>query len=312
MRPADAIAMHTGYALFDRNDALIDANAEILAGGLVPGDLAPGTGVVDVVGRVLEQLRSFDGHVVESDAAFSQQAAERWRRGDGAPVEAQTLDGCWKLLAAHPRTDGGLALGQPRHHRDQARPDRTSGERPRSSAASPKATPCRSGSSTRKASRSSTRAWTPPTCSAASGGRTRRNTSPPIPSMPMISSRSRALAGKHEIVRDHDIQLQAGQWRDRSGVRPTAGAASIAAAPSLVIGVLDITERKQREDLFGFLIKHHPLAGLDERRQQRRSHLPQRGCQAAVRLGRQARPDAPSGSPTTSSTANNIWRSAAN
>jgi len=67
--PADAIAMHTGYALFDRNDALIDANAEILAGGLVPGDLAPGTGVIDVVGRVLEQLRSFDGHVVESESS---------------------------------------------------------------------------------------------------------------------------------------------------------------------------------------------------------------------------------------------------
>ena len=33
-----------------------------------------------------------------------------WRQGDALPVEAQTIDGRWKLLTSHPRPDGGFAL----------------------------------------------------------------------------------------------------------------------------------------------------------------------------------------------------------
>ena len=59
-------------------------------------------------------------------------------------------------------------------------------------------------------------------------------------------------------MRDHEIQLRRADgstvWCSTNCRRGVYHG-----RPSLVIGVLDITERKQREDLFGFLIKNHPL-----------------------------------------------------
>src|SRR5205085_121226 len=52
----------------------------------------------------------FDGQPVETGAEFAERAAMRWRQGDLDPVEAQTIDGDWKLLTSHPRPDGGLGL----------------------------------------------------------------------------------------------------------------------------------------------------------------------------------------------------------
>jgi PAS domain S-box-containing protein len=68
----------------------------------------------------------------------------------------------------------------------------------------------------------------------------------------------RSLASRYDIVRDHEIQLTR---TDGSTVWCSTNCrrAAYRGRPALIIGVLDITERKQREDLFGFLIKHHPL-----------------------------------------------------
>src|SRR5690606_365995 len=67
-----------------------------------------------------------------------------------------------------------------------------------------------------------------------------------------------ALACGNDIVRDHEIELRRA---DGSTVWCSANLrrAVYRSRPALVIGVLDITERKGREDLLGFLIKHHPL-----------------------------------------------------
>src|SRR4051812_27970190 len=110
MQPIEAAPSKTGYALFDSEDRLVDANAEIMGGGVAASDLAPRAHLADLVSRTLEQLRSFDGRPVKRSEAFVQSAANRWRKTDEAPVEAETLDGRWKLLAAHPRAEGGFAL----------------------------------------------------------------------------------------------------------------------------------------------------------------------------------------------------------
>ena len=74
----------------------------------------------------------------------------------------------------------------------------------------------------------------------------------------MNSKKSGSLLGGTEIVRDHEIQLRR---TDGSVVWCSTNCRRgfYSGRPALIIGVLDITERKQREDLFGFLIRNHPL-----------------------------------------------------
>ena len=71
--------------------------------------------------------------------------------------------------------------------------------------------------------------------------------------------RIRSLANKQEIVRDREIQLRRANGSTVWCSTNCRRGVYLAGDASLVIGVLDITERKRREDLFGFLIKNHPL-----------------------------------------------------
>ncbi len=176
---------------------------------------------------------------------------------DAAPVEAETLDGRWKLLTAHPRPDGGMALvsvditemkrAQIAHQENaeifrcitDSHPlpvwvvDAGSGQILYESL---------------DASNLLGRKWTP--------------NEPQFLTDHFVNSGEfdeiSSLASNSEIVRDHEIQLRntsgSAVWCSTNCRRGVYGG-----RPSLIIGVLDITERKQREDLFGFLIKHHPL-----------------------------------------------------
>ena len=68
----------------------------------------------------------------------------------------------------------------------------------------------------------------------------------------------RTLVSENDILRDYEIQLKRTNgstvWCSTNCRR-----GMYHGRPSLIIGVLDITERKQREDLFKFLIKKNPL-----------------------------------------------------
>ena len=286
MRPADAIAMHTGYALFDRNDALIDANAEILCGGLMPGDLAPRTAWSSWSARVLEQLRSFDGKR-SSGAAFRRSGGSAGP-GRGRAGRSRDARRRWKTVdraSAHRRRRGA---GQRRHHRDQARPDRTSRKRRDLPLHHRQPPAARSGWSTRKPRRSSTRAWTPPICSAANGGRTSAqfitDHAVDADEFDQIS----ALLARNAIVHDHEMQLR------------RANGATIWCSTNCRRGAYrgrPVADHRRA--------RHHraqaargsvrlpdqapSASGLDERRHHRRGHPPERCGQAAVRLGRQAR-----------------------
>jgi PAS domain S-box-containing protein len=111
MRAGDpAVNVRTGYALFDSDDMLVDANAEIFGGIAQPRGEQPPMDVLAAVARVLRQFASFDGLVVEQTDDFVRRAALRWRQPNVPPIEAQTVDGAWKLLTSHPRLGTGIAL----------------------------------------------------------------------------------------------------------------------------------------------------------------------------------------------------------
>ncbi|MGI9462501.1 MAG: PAS-domain containing protein, partial [Aestuariivirgaceae bacterium] len=100
----------TGFAVFDENDTLLEANAAIFADGTKAGDLPYGRDRTEVVAQILSQLTSFDGKPVKTTKTFRNAAVRRWARADAEPVEAETHDGRWKLLTTHPRPGGGIAL----------------------------------------------------------------------------------------------------------------------------------------------------------------------------------------------------------
>jgi PAS domain S-box-containing protein len=248
--------VQTGYALFDGRGALEDANTQFFAANDNRKYDMRGMDSASVVAEVLSNLKSFDGRAVEMTEAFIRDAAARWSRPDKIPVEAQTDDGGWRLLTAHPRPNGGIALMSvditAMKNAELAHLENIDIFR------------CITDShplpvwvvdeetkeilyESLDASNLLGRKWQP---------HQQYITDHYVESNEFEQIRS--LASKYHIVRDHELQF-----------RRTNGSTIWCSAncrrgvyrgrPSLIIGVLDITERKQREDLFGFLIKHHPL-----------------------------------------------------
>ena len=105
-----ALRERTGYALFDDRQVLVDANAEIFGGSAPARADFPKMDLVAVITKVLPYFERFDGLAVERTDRFARDVALRWRQGNVPPVEAQTIDGDWKLLSSHSRPDGGIAL----------------------------------------------------------------------------------------------------------------------------------------------------------------------------------------------------------
>jgi PAS domain S-box-containing protein len=252
-----AAHVRTGYALFDDRHVLVDANAEILGGGARACDDFPKMDLFAVIAKLLPHFRRFDGLAVEPTDEFARHAAVRWGQGNVLPVEAQTIDGSWRLLTSHPRPEGGIAL---------VSIDITEMKRAQiAHLENAEIFRCITDShplpvwvvdeeskqilyESLDASNMLGRKWRPQEPQHITTHFTD----------PCEFEEIRSLAGKYEIVRDHEIQLRR---TDGSTVWCSTNCrrAAYRGRPALIIGVLDITERKQREDLFGFLIKHHPL-----------------------------------------------------
>ncbi|WP_353646814.1 PAS-domain containing protein [Mesorhizobium sp. WSM2239] len=255
MQPNPIASTQTGYALFDADNVLVDGNPEIFGGPRLHHEAIERLDAV--VAEALTCLRSFDGRPIEPGDAFAERAAARWKQTDKTPVEAETLDGQWKLLTAHPRPDGGVALvsvditdmkrAQTAHHENaeifrcitDSHPlpvwvvDEESGQIFYESL---------------DASNLLGRKWAP--------------NEPQFLTDHFVNpgefDEIGSLASKSELVRDHEIQLRS-TGGSTAWCSTNCRRAVYRGLPALVIGVLDITERKRREDLFGFLIKHHPL-----------------------------------------------------
>ncbi|SJM29791.1 putative Histidine kinase [Mesorhizobium delmotii] len=258
MRPDNPVpSTHTGYALFDANNVLVGSNPQIFGSQrLNRGEMQP-MDAIAAVAEALSHLKSFDGRPIEPGNTFVESAAARWTQIDDAPVEAETLDGRWKLLTAHPRPDGGMALVSVDitemkraqiAHRENAEIFRCITD---SHPLPVWVVDAGSGQilyESLDASNLLGRKWAP------QGPQFLTDHFVNTGEFDEISS----LASNTDIVRDHEIQLRNASgstvWCSTNCRRGVYGG-----RPSLIIGVLDITERKQREDLFGFLIKHHPL-----------------------------------------------------
>jgi len=257
MQTDRAVHGRTGYGLFDGDLVLVDANAEFFGGSAATGFDLPKMDLVSVIARVLPHFQRFDGVVVEATAEFARHVAERWAHGDVLPVEAQMVDGCWKLLTSHPRPGGGVAL---------ISADITEMKRAQiAHSESAEIFRCITDSHPLPVwvvDEESKQIHYESLDASSMLGRKWRPHEPQYITSHFVSAGEfeeiRSLASKHEIVRDHEIQLRR---TDGSTVWCSTNCrrGAYRGRPSLIIGVLDITERKQREDLFGFLIKHHPL-----------------------------------------------------
>lgn len=247
--------MHTGYALFDGDGRLVASNPEIF-GSMGRRPRRPGGHAA--IAQMFAGLKSFDGKPVERNEAFLEMAAARWRRTDGEPVEAETVDGRWKLLTVHPRANGETALVSV-DITEMKRAQLAYVERAELFRCITDSHPLpvwvvddESGEilyESLDASKLLGRKWQEHTAQYITDHYADR----------AAFVAMRALVGVNEIVRDHEIKLVRSDgsvaWCSTNCRRSTYGGRTC-----LVIGVLDITERKEREDLLGFLIRNHPLA----------------------------------------------------
>ena len=245
----------TGYCLFDADLVLVDASRAFFDADVAKN--APKMSLLAVVAEVLSELKRFDGLPVEANAAFVEQAAARWAKGDILPVEAETVDGRWKLLTSQPRPTGGVAListditelklAQIAHLESAETFRCITDSHPlpvwvvdeESKLILYESLP---------ASKMIGRKWNP---------------DEPRYLGDHFADKAQfaeivALVDRLGIVQDHEVEFRRA---DGSAVWCSTNCrrGSHQGRPSLIIGVLDITERKQREDLFGFLIKNHPL-----------------------------------------------------
>jgi PAS domain S-box-containing protein len=246
--------MRTGYALFDGDGHLVASNSEIFGPARRRRRRSDSRAAI---AEMFSGLKSFDGQPVEKSEEFLAAAAARWQRADRNPVEAETLDGRWKLLTAHPRANGEPAL---------VSVDITEMKRAQLAYAE-KAEIFRCITDSHPLpvwvvdEESGEIFYESLDASNLLGRKWRENTPQYITdhfANPEGFRELRALVGTHHIVRDHEIELRRSDgtiaWCSTNCRHGIYGGRS-----SLVIGVLDITERKQREDLLGFLIKNHPL-----------------------------------------------------
>ena len=247
------IAARTGYALFDHGDTLVDASPELFDKCRRTRGDTGGMNSIAVVKEVLSVFKSFDGQAVDLSDAFVRSAAARWNQAEAAPVEAETVDGRWKLLTAHPRPDGGTAL---------VSIDITETKRAAlAHVESAEIFRCITDShplpvwvvdeesrqilyESLDASNLLGRKWQPD----------ERQYITDHYVDPRDFEEIRTLVSENDILRDYEIQLKRTNgstvWCSNNCRRGIYHG-----RPSLIFGVLDITERKQREDLFKFLIK---------------------------------------------------------
>ncbi|MEM7425387.1 MAG: PAS-domain containing protein [Pseudomonadota bacterium] len=247
----------TGFAVFDDSGKLLAANTSFT--GLEPGENEALTGKTKahVFKIVFKQFRTFDDQPVKATTAFRNAALERWADPEARPFEVKTRDGQWKLLTTHPRPGGGIAfissditdlklaqLAQQENDEvyrciTETHPlpvwmvDEKTGE---------------ILYETLSASQMLGRKWDPDT--------------PQFITDHYVDQRDRArvrkLLGKQEELTNFEVQLKRADgslfWISANVRRGTFNG-----RPALISGIIDITERKEREDLFGFLVQNHPM-----------------------------------------------------
>ena len=247
------MAARTGYALFDADDILLDASPELFGTCRPSRSKTKGMNSTAVVAEVLSTFKSFDGQTVTQGDAFVRTASARWKQPEAAPIEAETLDGRWKLLTSHPRPEGGAAL---------VSIDITEMKRTElAHLESAEVFRCITDSHPLPVwvvdEESRQILYESLDASNLLGRKWQQEEYQYITDHyvePHDFEEIRTLVSENDILRDYEIQLKRTNgstvWCSTNCRRGVYHG-----RPSLIIGVLDITERKQREDLFKFLIK---------------------------------------------------------
>ena len=113
------MAAKTGFAVFDADDALLEANQAFLdlaEGNKKTPDHFQGASSIDLLGRAFASFDWLDGdtfpgpdHLDDDGNLAVSYLVEQWAANDEDPVEARGTDSRWHLLTSHPRPGGGTA-----------------------------------------------------------------------------------------------------------------------------------------------------------------------------------------------------------
>ena len=110
----------TGFAVFDADEALLEANQaflDLIDGNSKKPDDLRGCNCEDLLGSVVGSFEWLDGSTfprpeflnVDGSLKISD-LVQHWAALDEDPVEARGVDGRWHLLTSHPRPGGGTAF----------------------------------------------------------------------------------------------------------------------------------------------------------------------------------------------------------
>ncbi len=263
----------TGFAVFDQQNRLMEANATILGVPDAQSLPAAGTDRTDFFQTAFANITKFDGEQVKASKSFVGKSIERWENAEAGPIEAQTVDGRWKLLTTHPRPGGGTAFISTDitrlkevelAHREKSEIFKTvtdshplpvfvidydTGEILYESL---------------DASKLVGREWDPETPQFISDHY--------VDQSEMNALRQRLTVD--EIIRDHEVQFQRADG-SRLWISVNCRLGNYGGRPAITLGILDITERKEQEDPVRGSGAPPSNAGVDERCDQRQGHIRQ-------------------------------------
>ena len=247
----------TGFAVFDEQDRLLEANSAIL--DIPTGQELPssGTDKSTFLKLVFSTLLSFGGQKVKASGKFVQTSISRWADASAGPVEAETKSGRWKLLTTHPRPGGGTAfistdITRLKEVELSVRAKTESFKTITDSHPLPVFVVDPETSEilyeSLDASRLAGREWAPDKPQLFSDHYVDHDD---------LASLCKRLE-KDDIIRDHVVRFKRSDgsflW-----ISANCRAGVYEGRPCIVLGVLDVTRRKEQEDLFAVLVRHHPM-----------------------------------------------------
>lgn len=257
MRQASDGNATTRYLLFDEAGALLEGDAATLADLAAPDAASPLADRDRLLRAFVGRLVSFDGRPVASDAAFLADAVARWARAGTSAIEAHTRAGRWALLTMHPRVEGGEAfvsvdITRMKHDetafREHAEIHRCITDSHPLPVWVVDAETLEVYYESVDASRLLGRKWNPDKRQSLT---TRESETREMAEIAQVVARE-------GIVRDREVAVTRA---DGTVVWCSANfrGGTYRGRPAIIIGVLDITQRKKREEMLEFLIEHHPL-----------------------------------------------------
>ncbi|MEM8686047.1 MAG: PAS-domain containing protein [Pseudomonadota bacterium] len=247
----------TGFAVFDAHEKFLAGNPAFLELSQDEIEKLTGKTASSVLKPVIQRFKTVDGAPVRKSAAFQKSLIARWSSPDGLPFEVETADNHWKLMTSHPRPGGGVAfisaditelkLDQLEKLENEEIYRCITDTHPLPVWMVDEET-AEIVYETIAASELLGRMWDPD--------------QPQFITDHYVNVKDRArvkrLLTKHGEVTDFELQMQKRDG-EKFWISANVRRGTYHGRPVLISGIVDITERKEREDLFGFLVENHPM-----------------------------------------------------